>query len=267
MSFAMDDLNRSYGVDPALQTRLIEENRSTEKPVESKTSDSRKKEPEVNDVFETTQQKRDLIKTIFEKAQEDSTVIDIKKETLEKIASYVKDIKTTIESENSEAVSRKKIDENYEKINQIAKETSFNNTKLIQTSENDISKEKEAVSFNEMKISDIKNLEITTPEQKKESVEKLNDIINNIKNKEQDLSAKKEELTQSVNKNSLVELKIPSSPEIEVEIKKEEEVVSSEGLKETAIKNIIESPKKNIEMHIQNLDKNLLLAMLSLRSA
>lgn len=254
MSFAMDDLSRSYGVDPALQTRLIEETRAAEKPADTKTADSTRKEPAVDDVFETTKQKQDLVKNTFEGVQNESTTIDITKESLKKINSYVKDIKTTIESETSEDVSRKKIDDNYEKINQVAKETAFNDKKLI---------EKE-----ELKISDIKKLEITTPKQKEESVEKLNDIINNINSKEQDLSAKKEEITNNVNKNSLVELKRPTKPEqvIEEEIKKEE-AISAEKLKESAIKNINDAPKKSIKMHIQHIDKNLLLAMLSLRSA
>jgi len=249
MSFAMDDLNRSYGVDPALQTRLIEEKRSADKPDETKTSDSVKKEPEVNDVFEPTQQKQDLVKKNYEDVQNEATALDIKGESLKKINSYVTDIKSTIESENSSEVSRQKINENYEKINQVAKE---------------------AVSKEEMKLSDIKNLEITTPEQKKESVEKLDDIINNIKSKEQEISDKKEKLAQSVNQNSLVELKFPSSTETEDEISteiKKEEAVSAEKLKESAIKNITEAPHKNLKMHIKHIDSKLLLAMLSLRGA
>ena len=256
MSFAMDDLSRSYGVDQALQTRLIEETRMAEKPADIKTTDSTRNEPEVNDMFEATKQKQDLVKNTFEGVQEESTAIDITKEALKKITSFVKDIKSTIESENSDDVSRKKIDDNYEKINQVAKEASFNDKKLI---------EKE-----ELRISDIKKLEITTPKQKEESVEKLNDIINNIKNKEQDFTKKQEELTRTVNKNSLVELKLPTKPESETEVEteiKKEEAVSAEKLKESAIKNINDAPKKSIKMHIQHLDKNLLLAMLSLRSA
>ena len=257
MSFAMDDLNMSFGVDNALQAKIAEETRLVEKSTEVKPSDSPKKEPEVNDVFEASQQKPAPAKNSFEGIQEESTAIDIVKESLDKITSYVTDIKSNIEAGNEENVSRKKIDENYEKISKIAKETSFNDKKLIEISED---KAKKMVSLEEMKINDIKNLEINTVKQKEESVEKLNDIINNIKNKEQDLKNKQEELIQRVNEYSLVEIKRSSEPEIKEE-------VSAEELKETAINDIKENPVKSRHMQIKHIDRNLLLAMLSLRAA
>jgi hypothetical protein len=264
MSFAMDDLSRSYGVDPTLQTRLIEEARTVEKPTDTKTSDSTRKEPEVKDVFETSPQKQDSAPNSSENIQNQATAIDITKESLDKIASCVSDIKTAIASGTSGDASGQKIDENYDKINQIAKETSFNGTNLIKTSDdttkNNSDNSAGTVSLKEMDIHAIKNLEINTPEQKDKSVEKLNDIIKNIKNKEQDLNDKKEELTQRVNRNSLVELKL--SPEEE-----KEEEVSAQKLKETTTKNIKDAPEKSLKMHIKHLDKNLLLAMLSLRCA
>ena len=267
MSFAMDDLGMSYGIDPALQTKLVEETRKVDKTTDVKSSDSPQKEPEVNDVFESTQQKQDLVKTTFETLQEESTAIDITNEALNKLSSYVADIKKSIESDENEESSGKKIDENYEKINQVARETSFNDTKLIEESENKI-------SLKEMQIPDIKDLKIDTPEQKEESVKKLDDILNNIKNKEQELLVKQEEITQRINKNSLIELKVASASEKEVEIEvelekeiKKEEADSAEKLKESTIKDINDAPKKSIKMHIQHLDRNLLLAMLSLRSA
>lgn len=249
MSFAMDDLSRSYGVDPALQSRLIEETRTIEKTADAKSSDSVPKEPEVNDVFETLQQKP---KNSFEEIQKESTAIDIKKDTLGKIASHVEDIKKTIKSDNQEYDSKQKIDENYEKIQQAAKEK---------------------VSLEEIKVSDIKNLEINTPEQKKESVEKLNGILNNIKDKEQVLTEQQDKLVQKVN-NSLIELKIGASntseTEIQIKIQKDitkQEQISAEKLKDSTIKSIHEAPEKSIKMHVRHLDKNLLLAMLSLKSA
>ncbi|HBG48153.1 MAG TPA: hypothetical protein DDW90_01320 [Cyanobacteria bacterium UBA9971] len=267
MSFAMDDLGMSYGIDPALQTKLAEETRKVDKTADVKPSDSPQKEPEVNDVFESTQQKQDLVKTTFETVQEESTAIDITNEALNKLSSYVADIKKSIESDENEESSGKKIDENYEKINQVARETSFNDTKLIEESENKI-------SLKEMQIPDIKDLKIDTPEQKEESVKKLDDILNNIKNKEQELLVQQEEITQRINKNSLIELKVASASEKEVEIEvelekeiKKEEADSAEKLKESTIKDINDAPKKSIKMHIQHLDRNLLLAMLSLRSA
>ena len=111
MSFAMDDLGMSYGIDPAIQTKLAEETRKVDKTTDVKPSDSTQKEPEVNDVFEATQQKQDLVKTTFESVQEESTAIDITKEALNKLSSSVTDIKKSIESEDSEKSSRKKIDE------------------------------------------------------------------------------------------------------------------------------------------------------------
>ena len=83
-----------------------------------------------------------------------------------------------------------------------------------------------------------------------------------------------------LNKNSLVEIKLASAQEkgheveveveveveIEIEIEKEE-ADSAEKLKKSTIKEINDAPKKSIKMHVQHIDRNLLLAMLSLRSA
>jgi len=273
MSFAMDDLGMSYGIDTTIQTKLTEETRKADKTADTKPSDSSQKEPEVNDVFEATQQKQDLVKNTFEGVQEEATAIDITNEALNKLSSFVTNIKKSIESEDSENNSRKKIDDNYEKISQVAKETSFNDTKLIEESEN---KTKKSISLKELQIPEIKDLTINTPEQKEESIKKLDDILKNIKNKEQELTYKREEITQKINKNSLVEIKIASAPEkenvVEVEVDleneiKKEEAVSAEKMKESAIKTINDAPHKSIKMHIQHIDRNLLLAMLSLRSA
>ena len=271
MSFAMDDLGMSYGIDTTIQTKLTEETRKADKTADTKPSDSSQKEPEVNDVFEATQQKQDLVKNTFEGVQEEATAIDITNEALNKLSSFVTNIKKSIESEDSENNSRKKIDDNYEKISQVAKETSFNDTKLIEESEN---KTKKSISLKELQIPEIKDLTINTPEQKEESIKKLDDILKNIKNKEQELTYKQEEITQKINKNSLVEIKIASAPEkenvVEVDLEneiKKEEAVSAEKMKESAIKTINDAPHKSIKMHIQHIDRNLLLAMLSLRSA
>ena len=69
-----------------------------------------------------------------------------------------------------------------------------------------------------------------------------------------------------MNKNSLVEIKRSSSTATEEDTEKSDEA-SAEKLKNTTIKNINEAPSKSIKMHIRHLDKNLLLAMLSLRGA
>lgn len=273
MSFAMDDLGMSYGIDAALQTKLTEETRKVDKTTDVKSSDSTQKEPEVNDVFESSQPKQTPVKNSLEVIQEESTTIDIKKEALNKLSSYVTDIKKTVESDDSEDSSRKKIEENYEKINKVAKETSFNDTKLIEETENKTTK---SISLKEMQIPDIKKLEINTPEQKEESIKKLDNILKNIQNKEQELNTKQEEITQNINKNSLVELKLASAAEKENEVEievatkeeiKKEEIGSAGKLKESAIKTINDAPHKSVKMHIQHIDRNLLLAMLSLRSA
>ena len=270
MSFAMDDLSRSYGIDSALQTKLAEEARTAEKTNNTKATDSAVKEPVVNDVFEASSQKPDTAQSSSENIQSQSTAIDITNESLNKIASLVTDIKTNVEKGNTEEVSGQKINENYDKINQIAKETSFNGTSLIKATDdntkNASDSKTETVSLAEIKVSDIKNLETATTEQQDKSVKKLNDIIDNIKTKEQDLNDKKEKLAQSVNKNSLVEIKRSSSTATEEDTEKSDEA-SAEKLKNTTIKNINEAPSKSIKMHIRHLDKNLLLAMLSLRGA
>lgn len=265
MSFAMDDLGRSYGIDTAIQTKLVEETRKVDKSADINSTDATLAEPVVNDVFESSQLKPDPLKTSIEGIQEESTVIDIKKEALNKIGSSVKDIKTTIEEGKTQDVSSQKIAENYDKISQIAKETSFNDKKLIKTPDDTTEKstdsKTEQISLNEMNLSDIKHLETNTTKQKEESVKKLDEMLNNIKEKEQELNSKQEDITQKIHQNSLVELKLSSTAETE-----KQELVA-EKLKESTVQNIKETPEKSIKMHVKNIDKNLLLAMLSLRMA
>lgn len=104
MSFAMDDLSRSYGIDSALQTKLAEEARTAEKTNNTKATDSTVKEPVVNDVFEASSQKPDTAQSSSENIQSQSTAIDITNESLNKIASLVTDIKTNVEKGNTEEV-------------------------------------------------------------------------------------------------------------------------------------------------------------------
>ena len=94
----------------------------------------------------------------------------------------------------------------------------------------------------------------------------LVDYADKRNKQDQLLNDKKEKLAQSMNKNSLVEIKRSSSTATEEDTEKSDEA-SAEKLKNTTIKNINEAPSKSIKMHIRHLDKNLLLAMLSLRGA
>lgn len=247
MSFAMDDLSLSYGLETTRQARQ-EETRMVEKAADvEKNSDSVKQEPEFSDVYEKTESKPTQKEKTFEEIQQKSTAIDITKESLKKIASVVEDIKKAVNEEKPEE-TKQKIDENYKKIQQIAKET----------------------SLEEIKVSEIKNIEINTEEGKKEAVKTLENITNTIRAKEKELAAEQDDFIKQVNKNSLVELKL--QPKAEAETEKEIEVkikepVSPEKLKEDTQKAIKEEPEKSIKMHVKHIDRNLLLAMMSLKVA
>lgn len=270
MLFAMDDLGMSNGLNPVLQTKIAEEAKTVEKKDEVKPSDSPSKEPEVNDVFETSQPKQDSVQSSLEAVQARSTAIDITKESLDKIASFAVEIKASIESEQPEDLSMKKIQANYEKITQVAKETSFNGEKLISTEDKAPENTPEKVSLKELGVSDIENLKINTEKQKEEASAKIDEIIKNIKTKQDELTRKQEEITQGINKNSLVVIKIvPEENEEKLikEAEKTEKKSEGEKLKDTAVKGIKEEPQKSTEMHIKHIDRNLLLAMISLRAS
>lgn len=261
MSFAMDDLS-GYGTSPAsssvVQPRLTDDTRTVEKTADVSTSDSTSKEPEVNDVFEVSQQKPSTKQSSLESLQVQSTSIDIVNNALDNINSKIEDLKKILKSDNKEDIS-KKIEENYKKIEQIAKETSFNGNDLMPDS-----------TLQELKIPDIKEIKADTQKQKELADKKLDEIMQNIAAQKAQLAQKQETINTSINKNSIVEIKINPEEE-EQEVKEEQQIkqeeASPEKLKENAINSIKEHPAKSRKVQIKHLDKNLLLAMLSLRAA
>lgn len=255
MSFAMDDLGMSYKIGTSIKTKLSEETRMVEKTTTDETSDSIKPEPEDTDAYEISKQKADSLTDSLINIQEKITAIDIAKEGLNKIKDQVNDIKTSIESEDTENTSQNSIEESYKKIEEIAKESSLSNEQIIKASDE---KAENNISLEEMNIPEIKTLKTDSEDEKEASVNKLKDIINNIQNKSDTLSENQDSLSKGI--STVVEIKIVPTEEEEVKI-------YEEHLKSSAINSIKENPEHSKNIQIRHLDRNLLLAMISLRMA
>jgi len=273
MSFAMDELGNSYGIDTALKAKIVSENKTVEKTAEVKPEDAKSEKTEASDVFESIKQKQNFAQVFFQDVQEQSTATEITSAALQKFADHVADIKQNVKSNSSEEDKKKNIDENYQKIAKTAQETKFNDTPLVEEKKTS----EQTLSLEELKIPDIKKIKVDTPENIQAASDKLDEISNNISQKQTEIAIKHQELIKSVNENSLVEIK-PSEPavisveekektekkeQVKIQTTKEE---SPEQLKKSTIDNIYDSPQKSVKMHIKHIDRNLLLAMISLRA-
>lgn len=260
MSYAMDDTGILQSAGNALKVEFLEKTRMIKNPPDVNNRDFLKKESEVGDDYKT--EKRHATEVFHEeteKLQEKSVAIDIATASLREIKASIKEIKTETESENSETVSQKLIDEKYEEIIRIAKESSFNEKELIKISEEEARKESAEASLEGLKITDIEKLEIKNQEQREESAEKVDEIIKNIEDNEQELVQKSNAV--SININSVIEIKIVPEEDETAEVPKKESMIK---LKETVLEGIKQNPVKNRDIHIKHLDRNLLLAMISL---
>ncbi len=94
---------------------------------------------------------------------------------------------------------------------------------------------------------------------KEQALGKINELMSGVRDKQNQIARMQKEIQQTV--SSLVELEIGgnSSPAETGETRKTEE------LKQSAIREIKENPETVKKLQVKNIDKNLLLAMLSLR--
>ena len=266
MSYAMDDLGISKGVNSAFEANFIEETRTVEKQTDSQNTGHSKEEPYIEDDFSVSKRHSDEVHKAVENFQEENSEIDIVLDSLDNIKFEVEKIKEEVASDKPQEEVQKNIDESYDKILRIARETSFNDKALIDIKANE---EATKVSLEELDVNSIEKIQVETQEEKAASREKLNDVVNNIESKKAEFAQIQQDI--SVNVNSIVELKRVPEEENVVKIPVQENVTEvpdkndSEELKETVVEDIKTSPVKAREVQIKHIDRDLLLAMLSLR--
>lgn len=135
--------------------------------------------------------------------------------------------------------------------------------KILKEAEEELSNaEKSGETPDEEKLQEIeKALGKESSEKEKEDSEsgkKINELRAEVNEKQQQLAELKQKLYHEV--NSIVELPIGGIEESEESIEQK-----AEKIKNAAIDGINENPEKSREIQIKSLDKNLILAMLSLR--
>lgn len=94
--------------------------------------------------------------------------------------------------------------------------------------------------------------------EKEQALEKINALMSGVREKQSQITEMQRELQQTV--SSLVELNIGENADsVETEIKQAEE------LKQSIMEEVKENPEVVKKLQIKNIDRNLLLAMLTLR--
>jgi DNA repair exonuclease SbcCD ATPase subunit len=113
------------------------------------------------------------------------------------------------------------------------------------------------------------NEEAEKTEQKFKLSDKIDEIAAKIEKQKNELEEKQKEI--NVIPNSIIKLDIKENKteeiKIEQQISQPPQATTGEELKKEAIKSIKQNPEHSIKVHIKHLDRDLLLAMLSLRSA
>lgn len=268
MSFAMDDLGMFPARDSAFKTKP---NVETGKVETSKTRKNSEKEnanaepdkaleilpAHIDDKYERSIREFKSEQKFLDSIQQQSSFIDAEKAALENMQASVKKIRSAVEAEEGSDEIKKTIDESVEKIQK-------NKQKQI-LRENEL-----AEKLDELRA---KRAEIAAPEKKEEVIAKLDDIINNITVAYAE--KRQEQLVLTQRANSLVELKIaqkkpplPKVEHVEKEAKAEAETPkSAEEVKEKAVESIRKQPEKSIQIQIKHIDKDMLLALMSLKMA
>jgi|GEM_PF-3352255 len=235
MSIARDDLGIS-GVLNALKAEFIKPG-TLEKQNNKEVSGSENKESEINDVFEkkSSGEEKDI-----EQLQDEYNSLEIKKQALEEVDSSLESIEKS--GQNPDNVES--FDRNIEELDRVIEEMAPEKTKSEEQKENGNTEEQ--------------SLAREDAQQNNESSRKINELRAKVSEKQQQLANLQQKLYNEV--SSIVELRIGNNTDsIETEQKKAEE------LRESVERDIKENPEKVQKIQITNLNKDLILAMLSLR--
>jgi hypothetical protein len=261
MSFAMDDVSQVSDVRK-LQGILKTQNYSKTED-ESVTSEYSNVQPlEKFALSENFDSKISNFNESLVQMQEQKNIIEQATKDLETIKKSFGDIEQQAQKVKENdlpkkviAETNKNIKKSLDDIDQKAKDSKFNDQKLLDGSMSD--KGIKEVSLKAFDFS--KNESIATKDDAKKLQEKAQKTAEEIKNR-QDMLAQ--------DGKSIVE-EVDSTIELETGIGKENAEVTEyekvEAVKSDIQKEVFKSPAKSVKMQIKHLDKDIILAMLSLR--
>lgn len=244
MSLARDDVGITGALN-ALKAEFVKSGTLEKQGESRKNSDAEKENPEINDVFEkdsSKEAKKDPNRV--EKLQEEYNSIEIKKQALDKVDKNLSELQETGETPDEAELRELK--------------KAIEETPPLESSTTEQEAKNEAIKDQQEQTSEQQNQNRDSAEQQGDSAKRVNELRAMVSEKQQQLVELQQKLYHEV--NSTVELRIGSNNE-----STESEEKLAQELKDSVVKDIQENPEQARKIQITNLDKNLILAMLSLR--
>ena len=238
MSLARDDVGISGALN-ALQTEFIKSGTLEKKENTQKISGEEKESSEIKDVFEKKSGNNDG--EDLEQLQEDFNSLEIKGKALDEIGSSLERIENSGEIPELLHKNFEEFDKLIEEIASTSAETSESADVKNDTTEQVPEKESQ-------------NNESTGKEE--ESIKKINELRAKVSEKQQQIAELQKKLYHEV--NSIVELRIGANSD------SPESKQQAENLKNSVVNGIKENPEQSQKIQVTNLNKDLILAMLSL---
>ncbi len=243
MSLAKDDVGISGALNALkaefIKSRTLEENIDT-------TKNSGSKKPEINDVFEKESSKNiDAEKKKLTQLQEEYNSVKLKKQALEKTDDVLAQMEESGEIPDEEKL--KELEKAIEGISAAEEEPEQQNSNA----------ETRQDASDRPAQTDSQNISSPEKENNNDSARKVAELRAKVNEKQQQLAQLEQKLYHEV--SSTIELKIGKTKEPDESLRRQ-----AEELKGSVVDSINEEPEKAPKIHITNLDKNLILAMLSL---
>ena len=226
MSLARDDIGILGALD-ALKIDFIK-SRTLEKKDSPKTSDS-EQEPEIKDVFEKNSNGN---KKNVEELQENYNFLEVKKDVLTEI---------DVSLERIDSSEKEITEENFKEIAKVIEQIVPEGTRA----EESVEEEPPARDDSEK-------------QEEEDSVKRINELRAKVNEKQQQIAHLQETLYNEV--SSLVELRLNADDNSEETVEQQ-----AESLKQSVVEGISQNPETSHKMQITNLNKDMILAMLSLR--
>lgn len=273
MSVFKDDINLSNSVQK-IQTNIINFNNIRENSNVEQAVPKKQEEFEKVELSDKTQKNQEY-NTEIESIQTQKNILETTKQGLNSINNELEEIKKVVNEsfeniENTEKTNES-VKNRLKNIENIVNDTSFNEIKPLKESSYDNTKtdvennDKINVSANPdkeaIKIFNLPNPEEVSLKSKEDSekfLQQVNKTTDEIVEKQKEIAKKEEGLVKQV--DSLIEFE----SKIDLNYMDNSKNETGNKLKEAAINGIIENPINGKRIQVETLDKDILLALLSI---
>lgn len=277
MSFAMDDI-RLNNILQKLQT-VFENKKTVSSESVNKKTDTEYDYTENVKISEDLSKRIKTVQSDLENSQQGLNILETADQGLSSINENLKKIKKNTQIIAEGGLTDKEIEDlnkeikkDLENIDKISKETKFKDIKPLDGSsykkvEVETSTEGSINISEGLKNSSVKSLDL--PESKDLSIENQKDseeFIKKIENAQKEINKRQEifnddktRLQKTVSNLIVLDSGLSSA---ETAIKNSNDISSS--IKEEAVKGILNNPTKTVTAQIKNLDKNIILALMSM---